>query len=161
MDEPVTIKFDGAAGTVTGSCVELHLAGKTMVIDCGLFEGTRALAAMNRKPFAFAPATVDAVILTHPRLDHSGRLPLLAGMGWAAPLWCTQPTADLLAPLLHANVDVMNTDAERQNGRADRLDRPRFAPLYEDADIAMCLRNVKVAPLSKWIDLGDGWGFRF
>jgi len=160
MSKSVSLEFHGAAGSVSGSCFELRSADRCVIIDCGLFEGTRTLEALNRGSFGFDPASVNAVILTHARLDHSGRLPLLARHGLCAPLWCSQPTADMLAPLLRGNAEILKADATRRNARDDRLDRPPFVPLYTEEDVGACLAAIVVAPLCEWIDLGAGWGFR-
>jgi metallo-beta-lactamase family protein len=71
------LTFHGAAGTVTGSCMELRTDRHRVLIDCGLFQGSRSLEALNYAPLPFDPAEIDLVILTHAHLDHSGRLPQL------------------------------------------------------------------------------------
>ena len=73
----VSVKFHGAAGTVTGSCFEVSGAGQTILVDCGMFQGTRSLEALNHEELPFDPKKIDAVLLTHAHLDHSGRLAYL------------------------------------------------------------------------------------
>jgi metallo-beta-lactamase family protein len=67
-----TVTFHGAVGTVTGSCFELAFGRRRILVDCGLFQGSRSLEALNRAPFGFVPAKLDAVLVTHAHLDHSG-----------------------------------------------------------------------------------------
>ena len=99
MNDP-TLSFHGAARTVTGSCMEFCHAGKRILVDCGLFQGSRTLETLNRSPFAFEAKHVDAVILTHAHIDHCGLLPRLVAEGFAGDIWCTEPTAALLEYML-------------------------------------------------------------
>ena len=92
----IELTFHGAAQTVTGSCMEVSAAGRTLLIDCGLFQGSRSLETLNREPFGFAPKKVDAVILTHSHIDHSGLLPRLVAEGFRGPIYCTETSRALL-----------------------------------------------------------------
>lgn len=161
MSNPVTIRFHGSAGTVTGSCFEVSADGKRILVDCGLFQGTRSLEALNFEPFEFDPTDVDAVILTHAHLDHSGRLPYLIAQGCSAPIWCTAPTADILEPLLLDAAKLHAADVERRNRRPDRLGMKPFQPLYSADDVVTMLGELRIADYCEWVDLGDGCGFRF
>jgi metallo-beta-lactamase family protein len=136
-----TIAFHGAAGTVTGSCYELDLGGRKLLIDCGLFQGSRSLEALNAEPFAFNPRRIEAVILTHAHLDHSGLLPRLVAAGFHGAIHCTPETAELLEHLLRDSARISEQDAERRNRRRDRADEPPVEPLYttEDAERALAL----------------------
>ena len=96
----IELTFHGAAQTVTGSCMELLVRGRRILVDCGLFQGSRTLERLNHEPFAFRPEGVDAVILTHAHIDHSGLLPRLVKDGFNGPIWTTAPTRDLLAYML-------------------------------------------------------------
>lgn len=130
------ITFHGAAGTVTGSCMELAYKGSRVLVDCGLFQGSRSLEALNLEPFAFNPRDIDAVVLTHAHIDHSGLLPKLAASGFKGPIWCTQPTIDLLEHLLPDAGRIQEYEAERRNHRRDRAGEEPFKPLYT-AEYAM------------------------
>ena len=79
------IEFFGAAGEVTGSCHILHIGGRRILLDCGMIQGGRKAEMRNRDEFPFEPASVDAVILSHAHIDHSGRLPLLVKRGFSGP----------------------------------------------------------------------------
>jgi len=150
----VEIRFHGAAGTVTGSCFELRGGGVTVLVDCGLFQGTRTLEALNHEKLPFAPAAIDAVILTHAHLDHSGRLPYLVASGCRAPIWATEATADIIEPLLLDAAKLQSADAERRNRRPDRAGLARFAPLYSVDDVATCMGYVHETRYCEWSESG-------
>ncbi len=157
----VTIKFHGAAGTVTGSCFEVTGAGKTILVDCGMFQGTRSLEALNHEALPFDPKKIDAVLLTHAHLDHSGRLAYLYASGCKAKTYCTAPSADIIKPLLQDAAKLQAADAERRNRRADRAGLPPFIPLYDSKDIAKLHRNVRVVSYCEENSLANGVSFRF
>lgn len=158
--KPVEIHFHGAAGTVTGSCFEIRANGQSILVDCGMFQGTRTLEALNHEPLPFDPAAIGAVILTHAHLDHSGRLPYLVKSGCKAPIWATAPTADIIEPLLLDAAKLQAADAERRNRRPDRAALAPFVPLYSADDVADCMGQVRETSYCAWNDLGDGNGFR-
>ena len=156
----VEIRFHGSAGTVTGSCFELRTGDTRVLIDCGMFQGTRTLEALNHEPLPFEISGIDAVILTHAHLDHSGRLPYLVASGCTAPIWTTEPTADIIEPLLLDAAKLMAADAERRNRRPDRAGLKAFEPLYTADDVAACLGFLRETRYCDWSDLGNGNGFR-
>ncbi|MFZ9394902.1 MAG: MBL fold metallo-hydrolase [Erythrobacter sp.] len=129
-----TITFHGAAGTVTGSCMELSFGQSTILVDCGMFQGSRSLESLNLEDFAFDPRRVDAVILTHAHIDHSGLLPKLVTEGFTGPIWCTSATADLLEHMLADSGRIQEYEAQRRNRRRDRAGEQPFTPLYTSAD---------------------------
>jgi Cft2 family RNA processing exonuclease len=116
MTQELEIAFHGAARTVTGSCMELTLGSKRILIDCGLFQGSRSLEALNHGAFAFAPDQVDAVVLTHAHIDHCGLLPKLVAQGFAGPVFCTEQTADLLEFMLADAGRIQEYEAALRNG---------------------------------------------
>ena len=93
------IRFLGAVGTVTGSRSLLQADGARVLVDCGLFQGFKSLRERNWEPFPLDPRSLDAVVLTHAHLDHSGWLPALVRDGFRGPVYCTEPTRDLLGLL--------------------------------------------------------------
>ena len=86
------VTFVGACGTVTGSCTLLRFGDTRLLVDCGLFQGDEELEQRNWRPFPFRPQEIDAVVLTHAHLDHTGLLPRLAAQGFDGPIYCTRPT---------------------------------------------------------------------
>ncbi|AMO72100.1 MBL fold metallo-hydrolase [Sphingorhabdus sp. M41] len=157
----VTIKFHGAAGTVTGSCFEVKGAGQTILVDCGMFQGTRSLEALNHEQLPFDPRKIDAVLLTHAHLDHSGRLAYLYASGCKAKTYCTAPSADIIKPLLQDAAKLQAADVERRNRRADRAGLPPFTPLYDSKDIAKLHKNVRTVTYCEENYLDNGVSFRF
>src|SRR5512143_3972973 len=131
--EPASIQFFGAAGTVTGSKHLLSAAGRRVLLDCGLFQGLKALRLRNWGPPRFDAASLDGVVLSHAHLDHSGYLPLLVRQGFRGPVHCTAGTADLARILLLDAAHVQEEDAERANRRGYSKHKPAL-PLYTPAD---------------------------
>ena len=86
------ITFAGAAREVTGSCHVLRINGKTVLLDCGMFQGRRSEAAQKNRELPLAIDQIDAVVLSHAHIDHSGRLPLLTARGYRGPIYCTPAT---------------------------------------------------------------------
>ena len=158
---PLTLSVHGAARTVTGSCFELALGGRRLLVDCGLFQGSRSLETLNRAPFGFDPARIDAVLLTHAHMDHSGLLPRLAAEGFAGPVWCTAPTADLLSVMLPDGARIQEQDAARRNRRADRADEPAIAPLYTIADAEQAIGLARPIALEEEFEPAPGFRARF
>jgi len=97
---PLTLTLHGAGRTVTGSCLEFALDGTRLLVDCGMFQGSRTLEALNRGNGLERPEEIAGVILTHAHIDHSGLLPKLVKDGYARDIFCTAETADLLEFML-------------------------------------------------------------
>ena len=89
------LSFHGAAQDVTGSCHLIECAGKRILVDCGMIQGSRELDEENAAPFGFDAAAIDIVLLTHAHLDHTGRLPLLVKRGFRGEVIATSATFDL------------------------------------------------------------------
>nr|WP_286829214.1 MBL fold metallo-hydrolase [Kordiimonas sp. UBA4487] len=134
------LAFMGAAGTVTGSKYLLSGADSKIMVDCGLFQGLKYLRLKNWAPLEVAPSTIDAVLLTHAHLDHSGYLPLLAKEGFKGPVYCTGATAELCDILLRDSAYLQEKDAEFANRYGFSKHKPA-RPLYtsEDAEKAIGL----------------------
>jgi metallo-beta-lactamase family protein len=132
MGAPLSISFQGAARTVTGSRHRIRFGNRTWLFDCGLYQGHRDEAdAINRK-FAFDPASLDAVIVSHAHLDHVGNLPTLVAGGFDGPIHGTEATFDLARPMLADSAFLQERDLERVNRR--HPDQPR-KPLYTTQDV--------------------------
>lgn len=156
MAKAIELRFHGAARTVTGSCMEVRLGSMRLLVDCGLFQGTRTLEALNYRPFAFEPRTIDAVLLTHAHIDHSGLLPRLVAEGFAGPIYCTEPTRGLLAYVLPDSARIQEWDAEYRNQRADRRGESPIAPLYRAVDADRALELLRPIALNQWFEPAPG-----
>ena len=137
------IEFFGAAGEVTGSCHILRVAGRTILLDCGMIQGGRKQEARNRDPFPFAADGVDAVVLSHAHLDHSGRLPLLVRRGFGGPIHTHFASRDLARVLLRDAASLGLRDVERENRRRARAGKPLLKPLYDEADAEDAVRQME------------------
>lgn len=141
------VRFHGAAAEVTGSCHEVEVAGKRLLLDCGLIQGSRADEARNRDDFGFDPEAIDAVVLSHAHIDHCGRLPLLVKRGFRGPIWTHRATADLLKVMLEDSAKLSLADAERARRRRKEGrggdDEDELEPLYTLEDVARTLKYVR------------------
>ena len=136
------IGFFGATGTVTGSRYLLQVAGKRLLVDCGLFQGLKQLRLRNWAPFPVDPATIDAVVLTHAHLDHSGNLPLLVRNGFRGRIYCTDATQALCEILLPDSAHLLEEEAERANRYGYSKHRPAL-PLYNSEDVGRALQQFR------------------
>ncbi len=129
------ITFHGAAGgEVTGSCHLVEVAGRRILVDCGLFQGSRELDEDNGDDFGFEPAQVDALLLTHAHLDHCGRIPLLVARGFAGEIVATPPTRDLARLVMLDSAHLQEEEAARR-ARHRRRGEKRPEPLYDSLDV--------------------------
>lgn len=160
MTQPLSLTFHGAARTVTGSCHEFVLGKYRVLVDCGMFQGSRTLEGLNAGAFGFDPHKIDAVILTHAHIDHSGLLPRLVAEGYAGPIWCTQPTADLLEYMLADAGRIQEADTARRNRRRDRAGDPEFDPLYTEADALAAWGQCSPVALEEWFEPAPGFRAR-
>jgi metallo-beta-lactamase family protein len=135
------IQFHGAAREVTGSCFLVRTGDRRLLIDCGLIQGAPADEARNRQPFPFNPRDVDAVVLTHAHLDHSGRLPLLVKAGFRGPVYTHRATRDLCQIMLKDAASLNEKDAEHENRRRLRQGKRLVEPLYSRSDAEKAMRQ--------------------
>lgn len=136
------IQFLGAAGTVTGSRYLVTEDSRRVLVECGLFQGVKQLRLRNWARFQVAPGSIDAVVLTHAHLDHSGYLPLLARNGFRGPVYCTPATRDLCAILLPDSARLQEEEAAYANRHGYSKHRPAL-PLYTVEDAQRCLRLMR------------------
>ena len=136
------IQFLGAADTVTGSRHLVGLGGRTVLLDCGLFQGFKTLRERNWAPFPVAPAQIDAVVLSHAHLDHSGWLPALVRDGFKGPIHCSAATRDLAEVLLLDSAHLQEEDARRANRGGWSRHAPA-RPLYTRADALRAIERLK------------------
>ncbi len=156
----LAIQFLGAAGTVTGSRHLLEFDGRRILVDCGLFQGLKELRLQNRQPFPVDPSTIEAVILTHAHLDHSGYLPLLKRNGFQGKVYCTAPTRELARILLLDAANIEEEDAEYANQKGYSKHAPAL-PLFSTTDVHSLLKSVKELPIDSWHQEIPGVKFRF
>ncbi len=128
------IKFLGAAGTVTGSCHLLRIGGKSLLLDCGQFQGGHTDEARNREPLDIDAKDVDAVVLSHAHIDHSGRLPLICKQGFTGPIYTHPASRALCEIMLRDSGYLHEKDAEWENKKRRRKRLPEVEPLYTRAD---------------------------
>ena len=130
------LKFCGAAKEVTGSNYLLEAGGHRFLVDCGMHQGEREDA--NDDPFPYAANSIDAVLLTHAHIDHSGRIPKLVKEGFRGKIYATLPTIELTEILWDDSVRLMREDAEWQSAKNARRGLPPAEPIYgqEEADAA-------------------------
>lgn len=156
----LTVSFHGAAGTVTGSCMEFARNGSRVLVDCGMFQGSRSLERLNFEDFAFDPKAIDAVVLTHAHIDHSGLLPKLVSKGFEGAIWCTGPTRDLLEHMLADSGRIQEYEAESRNRRRDRAGEEPFEPLYTAEDAMDAWRLCRAVELEEMFEPTDGFHAR-
>ncbi len=160
MSKAPVLTFHGAARTVTGSAYEIAHDGQRLLIDCGMFQGSRSLERLNIQPFDFDATAIDAVILTHAHIDHSGLLPKLVRAGFTGTIWCTEPTRDLLEYMLPDSGRIQEAEAERHNRRPDRRDERPFEPLYGEADAIRTMEQIETQPYDEWFEPLPGFRAR-
>jgi len=138
----VGIQFFGAAQSVTGSRFFLTVNGQRLLIDCGLFQGRRKLRQRNWEPFPVPPDSLDAVVLTHAHIDHTGYLPRLVKEGFRGPIYCTPATADLLSLLLPDSGHLQERDAFFANKKKYSRHDPAL-PLYTEQEARRVLKQLQ------------------
>ncbi len=136
------VRFHGAAGEVTGSMHEVEVAGRRVLLDCGMIQGDREAEERNLADFPFEPSRLDALVVSHAHIDHIGRVPLLVKRGFAGPIFAQRATADLMPVMLLDAASLAESDAERANRHRDPND-PEITPLYDRGHVESAMRLVK------------------
>lgn len=139
------ITFLGAAGTVTGSKYLLEAEGKRLLVDCGLFEGSKVLKQRNWEALPILPSSIDWVLLTHAHIDHTGYLPRLVAAGFAGPIYATPATHELCALLLPDSAHLQEEDALYASKKGYSSHKPPL-PLYTVAEAATTLTQFREIP---------------
>jgi len=150
-----SLTFLGAARTVTGSRHLLDVDGQRILFDCGLFQGLKELRQRNWAPLPVPPESIDAVVLTHAHIDHTGWLPRLVGQGFKGPIHCTAGTADLCKLMLPDAAHIQEEDARFANKRGYSKHQPAL-PLYTAEDAAEALSMLKTSPFKKKLTIAPG-----
>jgi metallo-beta-lactamase family protein len=160
MTEPV-LTFHGAARGVTGSCFRLATAAGDILIDCGMFQGSKSEKALNYRPFPFDAAGIAAVILTHAHIDHAGLLPKLVRDGFAGAIHATPATADLCAVMLPDSAHIQQYEVEHLNRRRQERHQPPVTPIYGAGDVGTCLALFRPQDYGTWFKVLPGLRARF
>ena len=157
----VTIRFCGASRTVTGSCYLFETSTGRFLVDCGLFQGQKTLKELNYRAFPFRPADIDAVLLTHAHIDHSGLLPKLVRDGFAGRILATRGTIDLCSYMLPDAGSIQESEVVALNRRNAARGRGEVTPIYTQADAIAALQSFSPVDYEKWIDVIPGVRARY
>lgn len=157
----MNLTFCGAAGEVTGSCYLLHVAGVRILLDCGLIQGSPKDEARNAEPFPFDPEQIDAVILSHSHIDHSGRIPLLVKSGFRGSIYTQYACRDLCRIMLKDAAYLNEKNAEWENKKRQRKGMAKIEPLYTMEDAQIAQRRIKGLAYGEWKNIVPGVRARF
>jgi metallo-beta-lactamase family protein len=150
-----TVTFWGAARTVTGSMHRVDAGGRSLLLDCGLFQGPRAESRRRNREFPFRPKDIDAVLLSHAHIDHCGNLPNLVRQGFAGTIFCTGATAALAGVMLGDAAKIQEEDAAYLNRHREKGE-PAVEPLYDGRDVYRTLRRLRPVPYDTPVEVGPG-----
>ena len=139
------ISFYGGTGTVTGSKYLLESNGKKILVDCGLFQGLRKLRERNWQDLPFDPKDIDAVVITHAHIDHTGFLPRIVRLGYKGPVFTSSATGDLMKVLLRDSARLQEEEARYRNRKGKTSHSPAL-PLYEEEDAKETLSRLQTVP---------------
>ena len=152
------LRFYGAAHAVTGSCYCLEVNGRKILIDCGLQQGRDE---HDENEFCFFPKDIDYVIITHAHIDHSGRVPMLAKLGFDGDIYTTRLTAQLMSIMLRDSAHIQESDAQWQNQKGRRAGHAPVEPLYTVEDAEAALQMLHTVEYHHKFTLCDGVQVRF
>ncbi|MBX9757489.1 MAG: MBL fold metallo-hydrolase [Beijerinckiaceae bacterium] len=151
------LTFHGACRSVTGSCFLVETGRVRVLVDCGMVQGSKTEKELNYRAFPFDPHKIDAVVLTHAHIDHSGLLPKLTKLGFDGPIFATQATQDLCSIMLPDSARIQETEVEQLNARNARRGSGReVEPIYSSDDAQTCLTQFRTAPFNAWTQAASG-----
>src|SRR3989344_625347 len=151
----------GAAREVTGTCHELQVGKYSILLDCGLFHGSRRESAQKNATFVFDPKEIDAVILSHAHMDHVGRIPVLCKKGFKGPVYCTYATADLADVMLQDGGYIQEKDEEYFCKHLNDVRMACDGPLYTQEEAAKCKGTFVGRNYHEWFDVVPGIKVQF
>ena len=149
------ISFLGAAGTVTGSKHLVTSGERRVLIDCGLFQGLKVLRLKNWARLPVDPSSIDAVVLTHAHIDHTGYLPLLVKQGFRGKVYCSEVTQSLCQLLLRDSAHLQEEEANYANKRGFSKHKPAL-PLYTKEDAEIALERLVAIPVGQEVEILNG-----
>jgi metallo-beta-lactamase family protein len=150
------LEFQGAARTVTGSMHVVRANGKTILLDCGFYQGHRDEANRRNRVFPVDPLSIDAIVLSHAHIDHSGNIPGIVKQGYSGPVWCTPATKDLAAVMLADSAYIQVRDAEYLNKKNRRGDGPPIEPIYTPEDATEAAKHFRSIPYHRPTEILPG-----
>lgn len=153
---PIKLTFHGAAGTVTGSAYLLQTSRASVLVDFGMFQGFALPGDLNRLPAGLDPGKLNAVVVTHAHLDHTGRLPLLVKAGYRGPVYCTGPTIPLSGLILRDSAHLQAMDLERANRKRQRAGEAPAEPLYTAEHVEHALQLFKLVAYDTPVEVAPG-----
>jgi metallo-beta-lactamase family protein len=152
----IKLTFHGAAGTVTGSAYLLQTSRATVLVDFGMFQGFNHQDELNVLPKTLDVTKLDAVLVTHAHLDHTGRLPLLAKHGYHGPIYSTEATIPLASLILRDSAHLQAMDAERINRKRQRAGEVPLEPLYTAEQVDQILQQFSAVPYNQPVEVAPG-----
>ncbi len=157
----ITMDVHGAAGSVTGSCYRVVHPKGSFLVDCGMFQGSKTLNALNHRPLPFDPRELTFVLLTHAHIDHSGMLPRLTKAGFRGSIYATPSTGDLLTFMLPDSGSIQESEVERLNRRNQQRGQEKLKPIYTLEDAKACLEHIRDVVYEQWLKVSAGVRVRF
>lgn len=149
------VTLHGAANEVTGSCYLVETGNARILIDCGMFQGSKHLERMNFIPQAINPKKLDAVVLTHGHLDHCGRLPLLVKAGYRGKIYGTDGTLDIARLILTDAAKIQSDDTERENRKRAKAGQKPVKPLFTVSDAEQVFKLFAPRSYNEWFSIAD------
>ncbi len=155
------LRFHGAAHGVTGSCFEVETEESRLLIDCGLFQGSKSERELNYGTFPFPASAIDATILTHAHIDHSGLVPKLVKHGFSGAIHATPASVDLCSVMLPDSAHIQELEVEQLNRRNAQRGRPAVTPIYTKEDAVDCMLLFRPQEYKIWFPVAEGVRARF
>ena len=155
------LHFHGAARTVTGSCYLIETEAARVLIDCGMFQGSRTMSELNYRPFPFDPSTIDALVLTHAHIDHTGVVPKLTAKGFTGKIHATPGTVDLCGIMLPDSGFIQEMEVKQLNIRNQRKGIAEVTPIYTLMDATAALKHFVAQGFETWFSPAKGIRCRY
>ena len=153
---PIRLRFHGASRMVTGSCYLLETADARVLIDCGMFQGSKTERELNFRAFPFDARRLHSLLLTHAHIDHTGLVPKLTRAGFEGTIHATEATEDLCSVMLLDSAHIQESDAKFQNERNRRRGIPEVEPVYTMGDAENALKQFKHVAYEQWVNVAKG-----